>query len=144
MARERLESNEKASEFSGTDITEIIDSYIANKGEADRYGKLAKSENEEIKRRMNDDGIDYCEGTSGAVKISVQTKETFREEELIAFLKEVGASRGIVKKKEYIDFDALESAIYHSKISEDTVREMDRFKDKQEIVKLLISKKKEA
>jgi hypothetical protein len=40
-----------------------------------------------------------------------------------------GHEGDIVKTKRYVDYDALESAIYHEKLSEDDVKELDKYKD---------------
>ena len=55
--------------------------------------------------------------------------ETFIEDKLIDFLKANGVADKIVKTKEYVDFDALESAIYHEVIPTDVVKEMASCKD---------------
>ena len=78
----------------------------------------------------------------GPVKIVTQTRESFNEEAIIELLKENKKSAGIVKKKEYIDWDAMEDAIYKGKIDTKLVKEMDKFKTVTETPTLRISKKK--
>lgn len=72
-----------------------------------------------------------------------QDKSSMNEEKLIQFLKQNGLSKGIVRRKEYVDGDALEDAIYNDKIPEKLLVEMDSCKEKKFVDVLKITKKKE-
>ena len=54
-----------------------------------------------------------------------------------------GILTDIIRTKEYIDMDALESAIYHGDISNDVVKTFSSCKDITETQVLNISKRKE-
>lgn len=142
MARKKLGEEVKKSNNDLGELEKLCESYIANKAEESKYSNLAKSENKQIKDIMNQLDVTSCTTNIGTVKISVTHNDSFREDDLIEFLKEHGVAKGIVKKKEYVDFEALESAIYHEKIEASIIAEMDSCKNKSEVVKLLISKAK--
>jgi hypothetical protein len=78
----------------------------------------------------------------GTAKITEQEKVTFIEDKLIEFLKSNNIADNIVKTKEYVDFDALESAIYNGKISDELVQSMSECQEKKVTTVLRISKKK--
>ena len=123
-------------------LKSICANYISIKAEADKYDKLAKSDNAEIKRQMFALHLKSCDTDLGTVKISEQESKSFREDDLIQYLKDNGVADGIVKMKEYVDMEALESAIYHEKLSKEVVAGMSSCEDKKVTIKLLISKKK--
>lgn len=93
-------------------LKELIPLYKQNKMDADSYEKLAKKYNTEIKTIMLDNKL--TEATDGDTKIScvVSQRQEFVEELLISTLKKLKI-KGVVKKKEYVDMDALEDAIYN-------------------------------
>lgn len=146
MARKKLESKSEtvaeSTNINEDSLKEIVESYISNKKEADKYSKLAKSENDQIKKSFAELKITSCDTDAGTVKLSVSKSESFREDDLIALLKKKKLDKNIVVMKEVIDFDALESAIYHEIIDTETLKEMDRCKEVKLTEKLLISKKK--
>ena len=75
------------------------------------------------------------------VTVSTVTKESFDEELLVAFVKGLGI-RGAVKKKEYVDMDVLEKAIYNGKLSKEQLIEMEKCKNSTSYQTLKIKKSK--
>ena len=73
--------------------------------------------------------------------ISTVTKESFDEELLVNFVKSLGI-RGAVKKKEYVDMDVLEKAIYNGRVSQEQLIEMERCKNSTSYQTLRITKNK--
>lgn len=73
--------------------------------------------------------------------VSTVTKESFDEELLVNFVKGLGI-RGAVKKKEYVDMDVLEKAIYNGRISPEQLIEMERCKNSTSYQTLKIKKNK--
>lgn len=146
MARRSLtveaESNPNEPGIVKDSLKDVCSSYIHNKAEADKYSKLAKSDNESIKEQMTKLKITSCDTDDGTVKMTEEVRKSFREDDLIKYLKDNGVADGIVKMKECVDFDALESAIYHETLSKEVVSGMSSCEDKTVIVKLRISKKK--
>ena len=59
--------------------------------------------------------------------LTVADASEFNEERLIEFCKQNKIN--VVKKREYVDMDALEKLIYNDKISKDVLIEMDKCKD---------------
>lgn len=127
-----------------SELSKIISSYITNKDLEKEYKDLASTENTRIKAIMEELDISECEDAEGnnVAKVTEQKKETFIEERLIQFLKDNGYAKDIVKTKEYVDMDALESAIYHEVIPESVVKEMADCKETKITKVLRISKKK--
>lgn len=120
------------------ELNELVANYISDKEEEARIKKRTSTENNRIKELFEKMNLESW----GQVKLSIEKRESFIEDSLIDFLKERGYADEIVKTKEYVDFDALESAMYHEKISLEDQKAMSKCKDIQIIKKLLISKKK--
>lgn len=110
-------------------LTKLVESYIVNKQNENEYKKQASAENTQIKEIMAQYGMSSVETELGTATLSEQKRESFIEEKLIEFLKERGLEDGIVKTKEYVDFDSLESAIYHEVISGDNLKDMSNCKE---------------
>lgn len=123
------------------DLAKLIESYILNKENEKIYKDNASAENTQIKEIMHSLNINEFSTNMGTAKITEQTKETFIEDALIEFLKTNNIADDIVKTKEYVDFDALESAIYHEKISQDLVKQMASCKETKTTTVLRIKKK---
>lgn len=133
--------NDKISDLTD-DLATLIESYILNKENEKIYKDNASVENTQIKEIMHSRNITEFSTNSGTATITEQQKETFIEDALIEFLKTNNIADDIVKTKEYVDFDALESAIYHEKISKDLVKKMASCKETKTTTVLRISKKK--
>ncbi len=73
--------------------------------------------------------------------VSTVTKESFDEELLVNFVKSLGI-RGAIKKKEYVDMDVLEKAIYNGRVSQEQLIEMERCKNSTSYQTLRITKNK--
>ena len=125
-----------------TDLDELIPLYAANKSELDSYKKICDEENTQIKELMKDFVLSNY--TAGGYKASyvVQHRESMNEDVLLEIAHYYGIPE-IVKTKEYIDFDALENAIYNGKISQNIILEMDKAKEVKEVVTLRLTKVKE-
>lgn len=119
-------------------LSQLLPVYEANKSKMDSYKKLVDKDNKEIKSIML--GAELREFVVDDIKAScsVSEREDFIEEALIAKLKEMKV-RGIVKKKEYVDMDALENAIYNGKINAAALADC---QTKKEVVTLRVTKLK--
>ena len=121
----------------------LIPQYAENKAMLDDYKKICDTENKQIKDIM-DEGS-YEAGGYKATK-SVQVRESMNEDKLLDVMRnhrEVAELNGIIKIKEYIDMDMLESAIYNKQIDKDMLMEIDKCRETKEVVTLRISKVKE-
>lgn len=110
-----------------SDITKLVNEYLELKPQEkelkDKIGEI----NSNIKSYLAETGEDTVTTSKGSVYLSERKSDSYDEEGMIEFIKSLGL-RGIVKKKEYIDFDALESALYHEKFSEEQKKELNKFK----------------
>lgn len=123
-------------------LDELIPAYAENKSMLDDYKKICDSENKQIKEMM-DEGS-YEAGGYKATK-SIQHRESFNEDKLLDVLQQYGVAydEKIIKTKEYVDMDALESAIYKQKLDNPMLMEIDKCRETKEVVTLRISKVKE-
>lgn len=124
------------------DLDELIPRYAINKAEADSYKKICDRENAQIKAVMADFAVQQYEAGGYKATYSVSTRESMNEDKLLEIAHIYGIPE-IVKTKEYIDFDALEDAIYNNRISNEILMEMDKAKEVKEVVTLRVTKKKE-
>lgn len=122
-------------------LTHLVTDYIFNKDKEKEFKDAASAENTEIKAIMNEFKMSSFETDSGSVTLSERTTEDFIEDKLIEFLKTRNLADDIVKTKEYVDFDALESAIYHEKIAGDDLKDMASCKEVKTTQVLRIKKK---
>ena len=125
-----------------TDLDSLIPRYAANKAEMDDYKRICDKENAEIKSIMGDLAVQHYETGGYKASYSVQQRESMNEDMLLEIAHLFGIPE-IVKTKEYIDFDALEKAIYDGKISDDILLEMDKAKEVKQVVTLRVTKVKE-
>lgn len=123
-------------------LDKLIPQYAENKAQLDIYKKECDKENALIKSMMLDGKLDKREAAGYKATCTVSTRETMNEEILLEIAHNYGISE-IIKTKEYIDFDALEYAIYNNKIPDDVILEMDKAKESKEVVTLRVTKIKE-
>ncbi len=122
-------------------LASLVSDYIFNKDREKEFKDAASAENTEIKAIMNELSISKFATEDGSVSLSERVTEDFIEDKLITFLKTRNLADDIVKTKEYVDFDALESAIYHEKIVGDDLRDMSECKSVKTTQVLRINKK---
>lgn len=125
-----------------TSLDELIPQYANNKAEMEDYKKICDKENAQIKELMFAEGIDEKEAGGYVAKRIVQHRETMNEAKLLEIAHMHGLVE-IVKTREYIDFDALESVIYNNKLPQSVLLEMDKAKEIKDVVTLKVTKKKE-
>lgn len=122
-------------------LDDLIPRYAENKALLDDYKKVCDEENKKIKDMMEEGS--YESGGYKATK-SVQHRESMNEDKLLELLKNTSAIyHGIIKTKEYVDMNALESALYKGTLSKDVLLEIDKCREVKEVVTLRISKVKE-
>lgn len=121
------------------DLDELIPQYALNKSEMDSYKKLCDKENAQIKSIMQNFGMPTYNVGDYKASYIISKRESMNEDKLLEIAHFYGIPE-IVKTKEYIDFDALENAIYNGKISDDVLLEMDKAKEVKEVVTLRVTK----
>ena len=123
-------------------INELIDIFKSKKEVTDKMSKDVKSLGNDIKQYFLENDLMEFETDENIAKISICENVSFNEEFAIEILKNNYPEefKKVIRTKEYIDQDALESIIYHSKeISEDISR---AFTTKEPIIKLLVKARK--
>lgn len=125
------------------DLSKEIDSYKENK---DLENKLKKSNTEagnRIKAYFNEKGITNASSEKYTATVTTTTKSTLNEELAIEIIKEnLGGAllRSVIKKKEYIDEDALEKLVYNGDFD---ITKLEKAKIDTTTQTLRIAKKKE-
>ena len=122
-------------------LEKLIPQYAKDKLLLDTYKKACDAENAEIKQLMLEENKTMFESDRYIATRIVSTRETMNEEVLLEIAHHYGIPE-IVKTKEYIDFEALEDAIYNGKISKDILIEIGKARESKEIVTLRIAKVK--
>lgn len=131
------------------DLERLIPQYAQNKLELDSYKKLCDRENAKIKSIMKDFSLQRYEAGGYKATYTLQQRESMSEDILLSLFTSVpgfvGIANecGIVKTKEYIDFDALEKSIYDGKFSDEMILELQKAKNVKEVVTLKVTKIKE-
>ena len=113
MARAKIEPTVKTPE---EQLIELIPKYAMNKNEMDSYKKLVDKDNLQIKDLMKQASLNEFIVSDFRAARTVAYRKNINEEAMIEKIKALGI-RGIVKKREYIDTDALENAMYHGKVN---------------------------
>lgn len=125
----------------------LIPQYVLNKQELDSYKKICDKENAEIKAIMRSAKLPSYSSNEYTVTYTVAKRESINEEKAISILKKsIGTAPdvyGILKVREYIDYDALEDAIYRGKLDSRIVAELNAAREVKEIETLRISKRKD-
>jgi hypothetical protein len=134
-------------------LDELIPTYAENKAMLDDYKKICDSENKQIKELM-EEGT-YEAGGYKATK-SVSTRDDIKEDKILAKLsddmRECFELNNIIKTKEYIDMDNLESLLYSlnnkrdiesKKIKDELIELLDSCTERKDVVTLRVSKVKE-
>ena len=127
-------------------LDELVPRYGDEKTEMDRYKKLCDADNAEIKSIMSDLAIQHYTAGDYKVTRSVQERESMDEDLLLTLLQnspepEIRLS-GIIKTKEYVDFDALEAALYKEKLPKSVLLEIDKARTVKLVTTLKVSKVK--
>lgn len=123
-------------------LEQLIDAYALNKNELDGYKKICDAENAEIKALMTELELDKASTEDYTATLSIQHRETMDEDKLLEVLRDAGYADIVIRTKEYVDMDLLESAIYHDMIDKETLFAMQRCKEVKEVQTLKISKRK--
>jgi len=132
-----------------SDLDTLIPQYAANKAEMDSYKKICDRENAEIKSIMKDFALQHHEAGGYKATYSVTKRESMNEDQLLSMFTSIPGfvtianNYGVVKTREYIDFDALEKALYDGALSDAQIADLDTAREVKEVVTLRISKVKE-
>lgn len=125
------------------DLSKEIDSYKENKDLENRLKKSNTESGNRIKAYFNEKGITNASSEKYTAIVTTTTKSTLNEELAIEIIKEnLGGAllRSVIKKKEYIDEDALEKLVYNGDFD---ITKLEKAKIDTTTQTLRISKKKE-
>jgi hypothetical protein len=120
-------------------LDELIPLYYEHNELVKKHKKVADKANKEIKKIMVEQGITEFATHGLIAKVSVSERVDLMEDVLIEKIKELGI-KGIIKTREYIDMDALETALYNGLISPAALAQA---QIKKEVVTLRIRQEKE-
>ena len=102
------------------DLNKVIDDYRSENAQKTNLEKELKKKNAFIKQKLQELGATNYETDTSKATITFQHRTSMDEEICINVLKENCKKKDlkdIIKTKEYIDFDALESFIYNGGIA---------------------------
>lgn len=102
-------------------LKEAVLNYVQNKKMSDVFSGKAKTDNELIKNCLAEIGEDEYTVDDVRVFLVRSKKQEMDEDALIQKLKDSGLAKGIVRRKEYIDLEALESALYYKRIKAEDI-----------------------
>lgn len=131
----------------GNAVTEylktLIDSYKEKKDEETALNKSNKELNETIKTYMREHDMTSADSEKYTATLSCTEKESLNEELAIEIIKEnLGGAllATVIKKKEYIDEDALEKLVYNGDFD---INKLARAKITRPVYTLRVSTRKE-
>lgn len=97
-------------------LQQVINQYFEEDSKKKALEKELKSKNAFIKSTLAEMGEDLYETDKCKATISYQNRVSMDEEKVIEIIKEnISAARrkGVIKTKEYVDYEVLESLIYN-------------------------------
>lgn len=120
------------------ELNDLLDTFYMDKDILEHNKKRVETENKRIKELMSELNATEYENNRGVVaKITVQNRESFQEDRLIAKLKQLGIISPI-KTVEVIDYDDLEDVIYNGMLDASILAE---FKNVKQVITLKVDKK---
>lgn len=119
------------------ELNKLIPYYSETKSNENFYKKEAEKSGKKIKSIFAENEIDEYEAGKVIAKVSIREKNDFNESALISKIKQLKMSKGIIKRKEYVDMEALENAIYKGDINAIDLADC---QTKKEVAVLVVSK----
>lgn len=119
------------------ELNKLIPYYSETKSNESFYKKKAEESGKKIKSIFAENEIDEYEAGEVKAKVSIREKNDFNESALISKIKQLKMSKGIIKRKEYVDMEALENAIYKGDINAIDLADC---QTKKEVAVLVVSK----
>ena len=113
--------------MSGVKIQDVVDRYCSQKEVQKETDKELKKLSAQIKNYMAEHSDEDVSTKAFTVHIQVRPSESVNEDQMLEVLKNaMGDSCPFIRTKEYVDFDALEAAIYNDEVSKETLLELDK------------------
>ena len=119
-------------------LDELVPLYYEHNELVKKHKKIADKANKEIKEIMEEQGITEFATNGLVATVSISERVDLMEDILIEKIKELGI-KGIIKTKEYVDMDALETALYNGLINPAMLAQA---QTKKEVVTLRVRQEK--
>ena len=129
----------------GLDI--LVERFGKMDAEIKELKKTNDKDKEEIKKALENLGESDWTAGGYRVKRVESTTETMNETKTLALMclhREIAEQLGIIKTKEYVDFEALEAALYAGAIPAEIMADMDTCRETKTTISLRCTKVKEA
>ena len=127
--------------MSQNELDVLVPEYAVNKSQMDKLKKTCDGQNAKIKELMK--SMETYEAGGYVATRSIRVSESFNESALIdLFHKYPDLTNALIKTQEYVDMEALESALYSGKISADVLEKINKCRVKKETVVLTVKKAK--
>ena len=129
-------------------LGELILQYATNKSELDGYKKICDRENAQIKSIMLEANQKEYVVNGYKATCTVSTRETMNEEGLLSLFTTVPSfaqildKYNIIKTKQYVDFEALEKALYDDVFTDEQIEDIAKERESKEVVTLKVTKLK--
>lgn len=127
----------------GFDLSRLINEYKEGKDQENALKKVNDAKNKEIKEYMTLNKLESVSSDKYTVILSTKNNESLNEELAIEIIKDhLGGAllNSVIKKKEYIDEDALEKMVYNGDFDPKVLTKAKYIKS---VTTLRVTKKKE-
>lgn len=107
-------------------LEKIIDEYQVDNTKKQELEKELKSKNTFIKSKLSELGEDLYETSKSKATITYQNRVSMDDDKCIEILKancKAKDLKAVIKTKEYVDYEALESLIYNGGIAAEKLEE---------------------
>lgn len=142
--QEAVQELQRKKEYAKKILTLGVGRFGSNKEKENALKKVNTGDSEQIKEALATLGLTSFTEGGYTVTRSVTIKDEFDEDVLIAHLKTLGIPKEIlktiIKKKEYVDYDGLEDAIYADLID---AASLTKCQTSREVITLRVKKQKE-
>jgi hypothetical protein len=110
-----------ANELKLRTLEQMTDNLGSLKAQIDSLTEVYKRDKQDLLDDMKQEGATFLKGRTHSIEIKMRSKASFRDEEIIPYLKE--NREGIaVKTVEVVDEEALEDAIFNGQITAEEVK----------------------
>ena len=123
-------------------IEDLIEEFGKNKSELSELKTVVDEQSTQLKQFMTDNDITTAMSENYKVLLYTYQKQAMDTDKLLAVLKKHNLVDGIIKTKEYIDMDALESALYKNSFPNDVLMDIDKCKTSTDVTSIRLTKKK--
>lgn len=126
-------------------LNELVERYGKTDTEIKALKRINEQDKESIKNLLADSDTQKWSYGGFTVTRVVSNSETLNEGKLMALMqshRDLVDANEIIKTREYIDMEALESAIYSGKLPKEFVQEMDSCREVKTTVSLRCAKTK--